>query len=522
MIKNLLKIDLKSLVFSMVNKSNKKMSPIKSYGFLLLLVAYIMVISGIYANNMLDSFIALNIPNLFLLVLFLLLCVVTLFFTIMKSSSSLFISKDYEFLVSLPISIRKIIASKILFIYISNILITSMFVIPAFVVFIARANPSFSTIIYVLLVFPFISLIPIVISSIIGVIITYIASFFANPKLAISVIGLLALLGIMILPYTLFQSVTFNLQTITDVENMISMIYPPVQLAYRGVTGNILMLLIFIILSVLAFVVFVFIVEKYYVSIRTKLTDGRKKSNKKVNVEIKNTIYKTLLIKEWKKILSIPVFTINVLLSPVLAIGASVLLIIYKDSDIVSIFISMGPLLPVAIAYFSTISPTSTCSLSLEGESFSQIKTLPIPAKTFLLSIVYASIIVTALPPVILGIVAAVILDVALPVKIFILIFPACMSILSSILGLLLNVRFVNLHYQNPTAIIKQSAPVMINVFGSIIINMTLGFLFIFVPELLSNYIYIYGGLVIIMVTSIIIMYNYIVKNANKILLNIN
>lgn len=119
--------------------------------------------------------------DLILIIAVLVSSILSFITSIYKAQGTLFSSKDYDLLMSLPIKNSTILTSKILSLMSINYIETALIIIPASIVyFIYNGNLSWSFFCVLLIGLIFVPMIPIIASAIIAVIITFISSRFKH------------------------------------------------------------------------------------------------------------------------------------------------------------------------------------------------------------------------------------------------------------------------------------------------------------------------------------------------------
>ena len=125
-------------------------------------------------------------------------------------------------------------------------------------------------------------------------------------------------------------------------------------------------------------------------------------------------------------------------------------------------------LMAIALCFLCATDVISAPSISLEGKTLWLLKSLPVKPRTILMSKVNLHLVI-ALPP---TLIASVCCIIALPDDgaadaAAVVLLPALMCVFGALLGVVTNLRFPKFDYINETAVIKNSASVVIAMFGS-------------------------------------------------------
>lgn len=264
---------------------------------------------------------------------------------------------------------------------------------------------------------------------------------------------------------------------------MLTRIYYPVG-AYTTLIDkfNIIVFIKLLLINIIPFILFILLGGKYYFKIisNSKESIVRKNKNKK-EVYKKNSPIRALTIKELKRYFSSPVYMFNTIFGLLLVLVLTILLCIKGNSIIemllsneLNINISIPVIYYVLVLFSCLMTSITSSSVSLEGKTINITKSLPISERDIFKSkIIYPYII--ELPFVIIS---ELIFFIIFKVNIIYILLIFSMSIssitLSSILGLVINLKYPKMNASNDTEVVKQSMSSMVAVFinmGIIIIS---------------------------------------------------
>ncbi|MBD7913808.1 ABC transporter permease [Clostridium sp. Sa3CUN1] len=439
-----------------------------------------------------------------------------LFTSIYKAQGILFSFKDYDLLASLPIKKSDILISKMMYLLFINYFFSLFTLLPSAIIYYKYTSISFIFFINLLLVFLVLPLVPIVIASIFAFGISYISSRVRHKNLFI----ILGTLGIAFFIFflsfksgDLLQDLIINSKSISE---GILKIYPPAILAVKGLTNNnFLYILLFIVYSLLVFSVFIIIFSKSFNKISAKLQESYKKANYKVKEMKSSSQLAALVKKEIKRYFASPIYVVNTIFGPIMLIGMAVATIFLGEKVILSIIEVdiIKEIIPVFIIVvvcgILTLSCTTNSSISMEGKNLWVLKSSPInPIEIFKAKIIMNLILI--LPSVIIAdIIFSISLNLLLSQFSWLLLISIIYSFIVPILGLIVNLYFPNLNWVSETAVVKQSA--------SVLIQMIVGVGLIAIPVV----IFIYGNIVNLTIFLIgIVIYEVIILIVLSIILN--
>lgn len=444
---------------------------------------------GYYGYIIAKPLYEVNLTYVMLSLFIFIVTIITLIEGIYKSQGILFECKDNDLLFSLPIKRSQILFVRIfkliLFQYIYNL----MFLLPTFVIYIYFEHPSINFYLLSFVMTILIPIIPTVISSIIGYFIKLISSKSKSKKIIQTILSSIIFMGIFFLSFNLNNFVNEIALRANSINDILTKIYYPVG-AYITLINkfDIIVFIKLLLINIIPFILFILLGGKYYFNIISTSNNNTSKKNKnKKELFKKNTPIKALTIKELKRYFSSPVYMFNTIFGLLLILVITILLCI-KGNSIIDTLLSTEevgginislPLLYYILVLFSCLMTSITSSsISLEGKTINITKSLPISEKDILKSkIIYPYII--ELP---LILVSELLFFIVFRVNIAYILLIFSMSIiivtLSSIIGIIINLKYPKMNASNDTEVVKQSMSSMISLFinmGIIIISLILG-----------------------------------------------
>ena len=458
---------------------------------------YMFMISDSMLDNMQGA------EFVFISLIVILTAVLTLTEGIYKSGNLLFNCKDDNLLLSLPISKRTVLFIRIFKFYTFELLYNSLYLVPAIVAYALHVEVGMTYFIVSLLMIFLLPIIPIVLSCIIGFITTGLSSRFKFKNATQIVLSMAILIGVLYVSMnlnTLIKALTKNAKSIND---LISMIYYPAGVYVKAITNfNILDILIFAIINIALLIIMIFVLSKVYFKINSRLKKVEKKtSSKKGKIVYKaNSQTVSLVKKELQKFFKTPVFITNAGFGLVLFIIIC-LVAAFKLEVIIAFAINylpevliaadamkIMPSIALAIILFGTLTTSITSSLiSLEGKNINILKSLPIDPRKIIMSKVYASLVIM-LPAIIIGTLILIIkFQISIIDALLLIAIAIVLSLISCIIGIIINLKYPKLDAENDTEVVKQSTSSMVSVFtGFFLLGISLSITFFFVSSQLS------------------------------------
>lgn len=483
------------------NVSTKKKSTFTKILLPIILAVSIMAMMYSYSDLIMKELVSVNMEFVLLTIFILFTSIMTLIEGIYKSGNLLFNCKDDNLLFSLPIRKRTVLFIRVFKFYIFELLYNSLFLLPAMIVYARYVNPGITYYIVSiigLLVFP---IIPILLSCFIGTIITFVASKFKGKNIAQTLITVVFLLGILYFSYN-FESLLGNIaKNASSINDFITKIYYPAGKYIELITKfNFVHLLEFIGINIIVFIVTIILIGRFYFNINSNVKSVRQNKPNK-NYKIKTlTPMKALIKKEFNRFINSPVFVTNAGFGLVLFIIGCIFITLKFDSvaEMISktepsftleYIKSYIPVLFLGFICFTSFMTSITSSMiSLEGKSFSILKSLPLKPFKIIQSKVLTSILIMV-PCMLIG---DIIVFIRFKYDILSIIIALYASILlpliSETIGIIVNLKYPRMDAKNDTEVVKQSMSSAVSVFiGMAIIGITLFLLFKAITSNMSN-----------------------------------
>lgn len=418
-------------------------------------------------------------------IVLMLISIVTLFFTLLRSNSTLFGFSDYDMIMSLPVSRSAVISSRLLTVYLGNLLFSGLALLPAMAVFMRESGASAILWLSVLIIWLVAPLLPMIVAMTIGALITAISVRFRHKNLVVTLLSFGAVIGVMALSFSM-QTVDADLLTDLSAQlgQTIGRIYPPATLVTTAmVEGDFLSLLWFVLLSVVAAALFVFLLSRVYTKINSALFARQTRAADHITAMSTASVGKALYRRELKLLTAYPIYMLNTCLGAVLMVIAVLALVIFGAEQLMALLElpelqgMLQPMAPFLPALFVTMSSTTAASLNMEGKNRWILNSLPVSAKTIFNSKILVNLTII-LPPIFIS---SVLLAFTLPLGVIstLLLFvtPTVYAVFIAVAGLFMNLRFPKFDWQSPQQAVKQSMSVMATIL--------IGFVAVAVPVVL-------------------------------------
>ncbi len=444
---------------------------------------------------------------------------------ISKASSYLFEASDFDLLLALPIKPRSIIASKISSLLLSSYVGLFFLYLPTIIIYGIYTHPSILFYILAVISFLIYPLIIITISSIFAYGVNLVLARIKKKNIFQTLLTVLSFLliffGMMILNNSIVILEGNDINAIAQLAKQLCMImyklyYPNLWLV-KGLNSSIVDYLLFLGLSIVPFLIFIYIVEKGFVKgiNRFKMTYVNPKFILKEEKSVSITY--ALIKKELKTLFANANVFLNTAIGPFMSTIMLILLLIapqnvLKNIDFASIpkeyIMSLVLLLTI---FFSTIVTTTASSLSLEGRQFWILKSAPLATSDIFKAKILVNLII-AFPSIIIN---AIIIAIIFKANIFYVFLLFILPILNNInvggFGLFFNILFPRFDWDNPVKVVKQSISVFLTMLSGIILTAFIVVVFIIVVNLI-NYLFAYLLSFVSMLLILILIY-FLLKN---------
>lgn len=465
---------------SIFRVKNKHQSKVQKRVLPIIIFGLIFFVMWSYANMFMEQLNKVNMEFVGLTIFIFITTILTVIEGIYKSSNLLFNCKDDNLLFSLPISKKTVLFTRIFKFYVFELLYNSMFLIPSMVAYIRWANVGFTYYLVSfmgLILFP---MIPVAISCAIGMFISLVSSKFKKRNIVQIIITTLFLLGTIYVSLNLEGLVIRISENATSINDMITKLYFPANLYIKLINSfNLTDLVIFIGANILIFGFIILILSQRYFKINSNVKSIKiVNSNKSYKIKTNKPII-SLIKKELTRFTTSPVFITNAGFGLVLFILGCIMIVLKFENLVNHLAEQMKmsidqlksyiPLVLFSFIIFSSLMTSITSSMiSLEGKTFSILKSLPVKPYTVIKSKILTAVLIM-IPCILLG-------DIIVIVKfgcniielIMILSVSIILPLVSETIGIAVNLKFPKMDATNDTEVVKQSISSSIAVFASI------------------------------------------------------
>ncbi len=471
-------------------------------------------------------FSAIGLNWLFFTVLGTISILLGVFGGVFNTYSGLYLSKDNDFLLSMPIPVRTIIASRLISVYLIGLMYSGLISIPAVIVNLCVNGFSVSALIRGALFVFSISLFVLILSCILGWVV-------AKISLKLKRKGVLAAFFSLIF-FALYYSFFLNFETILNSFIVNAVIYgASVQnrLHVLYLLGNIplkwnIALIACAVTLVLFFTVAV-ILEKSFLGIATNTGNVRKTAYIEKRIRVRS-VQMAMLRKEFKRLFCDATYMLNSAIGTLFLPTAAIALLLKADAiseSIGSILDEAPEFLPIllcaVVCLLACMNYTATPSVSLEGKNLWIARSLPIPTWEILRAKLCVQLLLTLPGVLLLGLCMAFVFTENVESGLAVVLFPLIFSFLNAEIDLFLGIKGANLEWTNETVPIKQSFSVFLALFGSWMIVIAFGGLWFLIGKNMRATTYI-SIMALIALFASVLLHRWLRKNGTALFEKLN
>ena len=498
---NMCSIEIKNILGINVFRHTKNPVEKKRMMGLLILIAFVVLILMFYMGSMCFGLVTLGAGEIVPSYLIMLSVVIVFVFNVFKAGGILFRSNGYQVMASLPVTTSAIVLGRFARLYLENLAVTCLIMIPGNLVYAFLQKPGwyfYGNGLIGILILP---MIPLSLATFIGVLITGFASGMKHRAIweTIFTLGFVLTIfgGISLLAE---DNPEFTLESIMRISEKtmetLGRVYPPAVLLGQGMTkGSFLPVLFVVFISVTVMASVIGISAYFFHSICRKLQEAASKKTSTISeIGIDNVgqrkLFGSLIIRDARRYLASSVYMINTIMGSVMGTIGSVALVftdIEKATGSLPMHLNIRQATVFLISgIFCTMNATST-SVSMEGKEWWILKSLPLPSKMILDSKLCFNLLLIApfylISQVFLGIVLG-----GAAVEILWSVVIMMLFILCSCVGCLTaNLKFPKMEWDSEVVVVKQSASAAVGGMSGMLGALFCGVIVLVIPAALIH-----------------------------------
>jgi len=308
--------------------------------------------------------------------------VVTMFLMFFELNGMVFGLKDYDAVMSLPVTGTAVILSRVSLAYFMNAALAAVMMTPSALVFGNAVNAP-APVCAMLLAAPLIApLIPMTAALTASAAITAVSARFKHKNIIAITLGLAAAITVFMLSFNINGDAEMLADLGKAVGDAVNKIYPPARLFSTAVNGNDAAFFAgFAAASAIPAVLFTAVLNKFYIKINTAIFSHYRRNDYRVGSLKQSAPLKALYLKEIRRFITCAIYAVNQGFGAALIVVSGIALALADLSWATGYFEYMH-CVPFVMALIVSLTSTTCVSLSLEGKYRWIVCSVPVSAKT--------------------------------------------------------------------------------------------------------------------------------------------
>ena len=451
--------------------------------FVLLMAGLLGTMFGVLSNTMCGPLAEMGMDWLYFVIMGMMAVFLGAFGSVFNTYSGLYLAKDNDLLLSMPIPVRVIMTSRLLSVYLMGLMYSAIVILPAIIVYWCTVPITAGRILGGVVLLIVISLFVLTLSCALGWVVAKI-SLKLKRKSFITVIVSLVFFGLYY--FVCFRSqamITDLLLNAEDVGNRIKGIYPLYLFGRVGCGDGVAMLIVSAVVIALLALVW-YLIARSFLNIATA-SGNTAKAVYREKAAMQTSPAAALLRKELGRFTASPLYMLNC------GLGTVFLLILAVASLIKGreVFLMMNALFAGNEDFVPVLAALCLCllagsnditapSVSLEGKSLWIAQSLPINLWQALRAKLGLHLLITELPLMLCAVCVAAVSGLDFLHAALVVVVPMVYVVLSAAFGLFMGLKRPNLTWTSEVAPIKQGLAVFLSMFGGWVLAAGLGFLY--------------------------------------------
>ncbi len=410
------------------------------------------------------------------------------FGSVFNTFAGLYQAKDNDLLLSLPIPVRAILASRLLGVYLMGLMFSGVIMLPCVIVYWFAAELSAAAVIGGLALILAVSLLVLVLSCLLGWVVAKIHSKLKHKNILTTLVALVLFAAYYVVCFRASAIVEQLLAHLDQVGAAVRGGAYPLYLMGRMGQGDWLAIALVLAATALLCWLTYLLLSRTFLAIATAKTSEAKKTYKEGKSALRS-VPAALLSKELGRFTSSPNYMLNCGLATVMLPLMGVVLLI-KSGDLLPLLSqAFGPqasdmtavLLCAALCLVGSMNDMTSSAVSLEGKCLWQAQSLPVKPWQVLRAKLLVQVLITGVPMLLASACAALAVRPAPLTAVLLVVMPQVFLWLSAAFGLAMDLKRPNLTWTNEITVIKQRLTVLIAMLGGWVYAAVIGLLYLMV-----------------------------------------
>ena len=434
------------------------------------------------------------------------------FGSVFNTYSGLYLAKDNDQLLSLPIPVRTIITARLMNVYLMGSLYAAVAFLPALIVYWITAGPTAARVICGLILLLILTFLVLILSCLLGWAVARISVRLKN-KSFVTVFGALVLIAAYYFFY--FKANVFIRSMLANAEIYGARIKGAAGVLYlfgRIGEGDWLSAAVFAaVITALSALVWIALTRSFLRIAAMGGKTGRAVYREKT-AKVRSP-FRALVGKELGKFASSPTYMLNCGL-PILFIPICGVLLLLKGREVLGVLNGVFAARPdtaavlvcTVLCMLISMNDMAAPAVSLEGKSLWLSQSLPLEARTVLRAKAAPELLLTGVPTAFAALCAAAVLDASPAVRALCVLQPLTFSLFSAAFHTAIGIRVPLLSWTNELAPIKQSAAVTIAIFGGWALDVALAGIYLLAGYRIGAALYLLLGTLAAAAASVLLL----------------
>ena len=406
------------------------------------------------------------------------------FGSVFSTYSSLYLSKDNDLLLSMPIPVRCVMASRLLGVYLLGLMYAAVVIVPGVIVYWITAPVTAGTIVGGVLMVLIVSVIVMVLSCLLGWVVARISLKLKNKSFITVILSLLFLAAYYFVYYKAQALITLLVENAAVYGMKIRGSAYLLYLFGCVGAGDWLAMLIVTVTQAALLALTMWGIARSFLKIATATGSVKKVRFEHKAVRAQST-QRALFGKELRRFTASPNYMLNCGLGILMLTAAGIALIIKGGAlgqtlaDVFSGNVGVVPVLMcAAVCLLASMNDMAAPSVSLEGKSLWLAQSLPVVPWQVLRAKLDVQLVLTGVPVLFCALCMVITLPGSALEKVLLVVVALLYTLLSALAALALGLKMPNLTWTNETTPIKQSGCVMLSLFANWFYAIALGGLY--------------------------------------------
>ena len=414
------------------------------------------------------------------------------FGSVFSTYSSLYLSKDNDLLLSLPIPVRCVMASRLLGVYLLGLMYAAVVIVPGVIVYWLTAPVTAGTIVGGVLMVLIVSVIVMVLSCLLGWVVARISLKLKNKSFITVLLSLLFLAAYYFVYYKAQALITLLVESAAVYGMKIRGSAYLLYLFGSVGAGDWLAMGIVTVTQAALLALTLWGIARSFLKIATATGSVKKVRFEHKAVRAQST-QRALFGKELRRFTASPNYMLNCGLGILMLPVAGIVLLIKGGAlgrmlaDVFSGNVGVVPVLMcAAVCLLASMNDMAAPAVSLEGRNLWLVQSLPVVPWQALRAKLDVQLVLTGVPVLFCALCMVIVLPGSALEKALLVVVALLYTLLSALAALALGLKMPNLTWTNETTPIKQSGCVMLSLFANWVYALALGGLYFLCGNALS------------------------------------